>query len=105
MNLLFICSRNKLRSPTGEAVFGDYANLEVRSAGISNDAQAPLGTEDINWADIIFVMEQSHKNKLAKKFRKQLNGQRVVCLGIPDVYKYMDPELIEIFEREVPRYL
>ncbi|KJY79675.1 low molecular weight protein tyrosine phosphatase family protein [Vibrio nigripulchritudo] len=105
MNILFICSRNKLRSPTGEAVFGNHPDIDVRSAGISKDAQIPLGAEDVEWADIIFVMEQSHKNKLTRKFRRQLSGQRVICLGIPDIYKYMDSELVKIFEREVPKYV
>lgn len=105
MNVLFICSRNKLRSPTGEVVFSDLPDVEARSAGISNDAQVLVSVEDIEWADIIFVMAQSHKNKLTKKFHSQVNKQRVICLGIPDIYKYMDPELIEIFKRKVPQYL
>ncbi|MDK2622743.1 phosphotyrosine protein phosphatase, partial [Vibrio vulnificus] len=47
MNILFICSRNKLRSPTGEAVFANSSDMEVRSAGISNDAQVPVSVEDV----------------------------------------------------------
>ncbi|EPJ0794736.1 low molecular weight protein tyrosine phosphatase family protein, partial [Vibrio vulnificus] len=105
MNILFICSRNKLRSPTGEAVFANSSDMEVRSAGISNDAQVPVSVEDVEWADVIFVMEQSHKSKLIKKFRCQINRQRIICLGIPDIYKYMDPELVDIFKRKVPQYL
>ncbi len=105
MNILFICSRNKLRSPTGEAVFANSSDMEVRSAGISNDAQVPVSVEDVEWADVIFVMEQSQKSKLIKKFRGQINRQRIICLGIPDIYKYMDPELVEIFKRKVPQYL
>ncbi|HCH0949811.1 TPA: low molecular weight protein tyrosine phosphatase family protein [Vibrio parahaemolyticus] len=105
MNILFICSRNKLRSPTGEAVFASLPDIDVRSAGVSNDTEVPVSAEDVEWADVIFVMEQSHRSKLVKKFRGQINRQRVICLGIPDVYKYMDPELVEIFERKVPQYL
>ncbi len=104
MNILFVCSRNKLRSPTGEAVFANSSDMEVRSAGISNDAQVPVSVEDVEWADVIFVMEQSQKSKLIKKFRGQINRQRIICLGIPDIYKYMDPELVEIFKRKVPQY-
>ena len=68
MNVLFICSRNKLRSPTGEVVFSDLPDVEARSAGISNDAQVLVSVEDIEWADIIFVMEQSHKINLRRNF-------------------------------------
>ncbi|WP_375471140.1 hypothetical protein [uncultured Nostoc sp.] len=32
--LLFICSQNKLRSPTAEAVFSEYEGLETDSASL-----------------------------------------------------------------------
>ncbi|GAB1542558.1 hypothetical protein NUACC21_52320 [Scytonema sp. NUACC21] len=54
--LLFICSRNRLRSPTAEAVFCEYEGLEVESAGLDSEAEIPLCSESIQWADIIFVL-------------------------------------------------
>ena len=36
--VLFLCSRNRLRSPTAEQVFGTWPNLEVDSAGLADDA-------------------------------------------------------------------
>ncbi len=104
-NILFVCSQNKLRSPTGETVFATTEGVSVRSAGLNNDAEVPLGIEDVVWADIIFVMEQAHKKKLQSRFREYLKDQRVICLGIPDNYDYMQPELVEIFKREVPRFI
>ena len=104
-NLLFICSQNKLRSPTGEAVFADYEGVEVRSAGLNQCAEISLSLEDVEWADIIFVMEQRHKKKLRHKFRDSLKHQKVICLGIRDEYEYMQPELIEIFKDRVPNFL
>ena len=103
--ILFVCSQNKLRSPTGEAVFGAGPELDVRSAGLNNDAEIPLGAEDVEWADIIFVMEQVHKKKLRKRFKAILKSQKLVCLGIPDNYEYMDPELVEIFKKHVPQFI
>jgi len=73
--LLFICSRNKLRSPTAEAVFSEYAELEVESAGLDRNAEVRVSTEAIEWADIIFVMEKSHKSKLSKKFQLITGGR------------------------------
>jgi len=64
-----------------------------------------LGVEDVAWADVIFVMEQTHKIKLRKRFKTIINHQKVVCLGIPDNYAYMDPELVEILKKVVPRFL
>lgn len=104
-NLLFICSQNKLRSPTAEAVFAEFPGVEVDSAGLNNDAIVPLAPEQVRWADVIFVMEKEHRAKLNRKFKRHLNGQRVIVLGIPDDYAYMDPALVELLEKKVTPYL
>ncbi|ABV35329.1 conserved hypothetical protein [Shewanella sediminis HAW-EB3] len=98
----FLCSKNKLRSPTAEAIFSDVEGWEVYSAGISNDAAVHVSLEDIEWADYIFVMEKSHKKKLSNKFGGAINKQTVVSLDIPDNYEYMDAALIEILNNKVP---
>ena len=103
--ILFVCSQNKLRSPTAEAVFCDEAGLDVRSAGLNHDAEIPLSVEDVVWAEYIFVMEQTHKRKLKKRFRENLKSQKLICLGIPDDYDYMDSELIKILKNNVPQFI
>jgi predicted protein tyrosine phosphatase len=104
-NLLFVCSQNRLRSPTAEQVFSQYPDVEAMSAGTNNDAETPLDGTLIAWADIIFVMEKVHLNKLRGKFKKHLGGKRVVCLDIPDEYEFMDPVLVRLLQAKVPRYL
>lgn len=96
--VLFLCSKNRLRSPTAEAVFCDIEGYDVRSAGLSNDADIPVTSELVEWAEYIFVMEKVHREKLRKKFKRYLNKQRVVCLDIPDDFKYMDEKLINILK-------
>lgn len=103
--VLFVCSQNRLRSPTAERVFASWSGIEVASAGLNDDAQKVLTAEMLLWADVIFVMERSQRNKLAKKFRATLGGKRVVCLDIPDEYDLMDPALVALLEAKVPRYL
>jgi predicted protein tyrosine phosphatase len=103
--VLFICSQNKLRSPTAEQIFSTWPNLEVASAGTNNDAEVPLTRELVEWADIIFVMEKQHRNKLNAKFRAYLDGKRVIVLNIPDDYEYMDPVLVRLLEVKVPPLL
>jgi predicted protein tyrosine phosphatase len=103
--LLFVCSQNRLRSPTAEQVFADWPGVETSSAGLNHDAENPVTPELLAWADIIFVMEQAHRSKLSAKFRSSLRGKRVVCLEIPDDYGFMDPSLLRLIEAKVPRYL
>lgn len=103
--VLFICSQNRLRSPTAEQVFANYAGIECTSAGTNNDAENPLTVELVEWADIIFVMEKAHRNKLTSKFKRSLVNQRVICLDIPDDYEFMDPELVRLLKAKVPRFL
>ncbi len=100
-NLLFICGANKLRSPTAAQVFSRYPYVETDSAGLNAGADMRISPEQLEWADIIFVMEKSQRIKLAKQFRKHLNGKRVVCLDIPDKYSYMQLELVALLEKKV----
>jgi predicted protein tyrosine phosphatase len=102
---LFVCGRNRSRSPTAESVFGDYLGIETASAGTSPDADTPLSSEFIEWADIIFVMESAHRRKLSQQFRVSLKNKRVVCLDIPDKYEFMDPELVRILKAKVSKFL
>jgi predicted protein tyrosine phosphatase len=103
--LLFICSQNKLRSPTAEAVYLNHPGVEVDSAGLNHDAVVPLSPEQLEWADLILVMEKSHRVRLNKRFKKYLSGKRVVVLNIPDEYEYMEPALVEIIKARCARFV
>jgi len=105
MKLLFVCSQNRLRSPTAEAVFSDYPGIETMSAGTNHDAENPMSADLIEWADVVLVMEKSHRNKLVAKYKSEFKSKRLVVLDIPDEYEYMDPELIRILKAKVPRYV
>lgn len=104
-NVLFVCSANRLRSPTAEQVFSTWPGIETDSAGISAGATVLLSSEQIDWADIIFVMEKAHRSKLTRRFRNRLKNKRVVCLDIPDDYEFMDPALVRLLEARVHRFL
>ena len=103
--VLFICSRNRLRSPTAEEVFSGYPGIECASAGLSNDAENPVTPELVEWADLIFVMEKIHRQRLSEKLMKHLRNARVICLDIPDKYDYMDPELVRVLKEKVTQFL
>ena len=105
MNILFVCSRNKWRSRTAETIFQDLQKHNVKSAGTENDARVKITEKLINWADLIFVMEKRHKERLEDKFATLMNQKRVITLDIQDDYKYMDTELVETLRTSVTPYL
>jgi predicted protein tyrosine phosphatase len=86
-------------------VFADCAGVEVASAGTSVDADMPISADLIEWAEIIFVMERIHERKLLERFGPLLRAKRVVILGIPDRYGYMDTELVALLRRKLSPYL
>lgn len=105
MNLLFICSENRLRSPTAEAVFSEYESVSAISAGTNSDSETPVSGDLIEWADAVLVMEKSHRKKVAAKYSGLLANKKLAVLAIADNYQYMQPELVELLKRKVPRYI
>ena len=95
MKLLFVCSRNRLRSLTAETVFDGVGGHQVRSAGTEPGARVRVTAGHLGWADLVFVMEKRHLARLREKHAEALAGKRVVCLHIPDEYEYMDEELVD----------
>jgi len=66
--ILFVCSGNTERSPTTEDLIRPIKGIEVRSAGTIQSAPTKLSKELIDWAEIIFAMEDIHKQDIATKF-------------------------------------
>jgi predicted protein tyrosine phosphatase len=101
MRVLFVCSQNRLRSPTAEVVFSTIEGVEALSAGTDSDAVTPVSADLIEWAELILVMERVHYRRLQERLGKQLKGKRVSVLRIRDDYDYMDPDLIRILREKV----
>lgn len=94
MQVLFVCSQNRLRSLTAETIFDGLNGQQVRSVGTEEGARIRVTAGHLGWADLICVMEKRHLNRLQKKFREHVSNKRVVCFYVPDDYEYMDEELI-----------
>ena len=103
--ILFICSRNRLRSPTAEAIFAGYPGLEVDSAGVNSDAEVLVSEDQVIWADVILVMEKAHRDRLNRMFGKLLQGKRVAVLGIRDDYDYMEPSLVALLRSKCAQWI
>ncbi|WP_240695176.1 low molecular weight protein tyrosine phosphatase family protein [Corallincola luteus] len=94
-----------MRSPTGEEVFSAYEGVQAIGCGTNSDAETPLSGDLVEWADVILVMEKTHKNKVSKKYKNLLKGKRLVCLDIADIYDCMQPELVKLLKARVPKYV
>lgn len=96
---------NKWRSPTAEAIFKDHNIYNAKSAGVSSSARIRLSEKMIAWADLIFVMEKNHKQRIKELYGDSLANKEIIVLDIDDDYQFMDPELIEIIKLSVRPYL
>ncbi|MES2593887.1 MAG: phosphotyrosine protein phosphatase [Verrucomicrobiota bacterium] len=105
MNILFLCSRNHWRSPTAEAVYRQDARVQVRSAGTSASARIRVTEKLLRWADLILVMEHTHKRRLREDFPDLYPDLHVGVLDISDDYEFMSPSLIELLQQRVEPYL
>jgi predicted protein tyrosine phosphatase len=97
-NVLFVCSRNQWRSPTAERVFRRHPLMSTRSAGTSPNARRTISEDDLRWADVVMVMENKHRDRIAAAFPRLVEHLPIHVLDIPDEYRYMDPELVELLE-------
>jgi predicted protein tyrosine phosphatase len=93
--VLFVCAMNKERSVTAERLYRNDARLEVRSAGVRQDANRRVSEDDVRWADVVFCMEREHKAWIEMRF-EGVDLPRIDVLDIPDEYACMDPHLQEI---------
>ena len=102
--ILFVCGRNKWRSPTAERLYRNDRRIQVRSAGISSKSPHQISTADIQWADLILVMEENYSSWIRENFRA-LNLPPIKSLDIPDEYEFMDDELVELIRNSVEPHI
>ena len=98
INVLFVCSRNQWRSPTAEAVYRKDERVSVRSRGTTCNAVQTISAVDVAWADVIFVMEQKHRNRILADFPDSTRHKSIHVLDIRDEFQFMDPEPIELVQ-------
>jgi len=105
MNLLFVCDKNVMRSRTAEAIYNGSSQHRAKSAGVAHNSKVNVTPNLIHWADIIFVMEEEHKEYLTREFPADIGFREIIILGIDDFYYYMDPELVTLIKDKVDPYL
>ncbi|MBU90178.1 phosphotyrosine protein phosphatase [Candidatus Woesearchaeota archaeon] len=101
MKVLFICNQNENRSKTAENIF--KGKFKTKSAGLYNEK--PVTEKQLSWADMILVMEDFQRNEIAKRFPGQYMQKRILSLDIPDMYRYNQPELVDILKSKIKELL
>jgi len=79
--------------------------MSVRSCGLSDSSPRKLRVADIEWASVIFVMENKHRSRILSSMSTALGQTPLHVLDIPDDYQFMDPELIDLLQERVEPYL
>ncbi len=102
--ILFVCGRNKWRSPTAQNIYKNDSRIEVRSAGVSEKSPHPISNSDLLWADLVLIMESKYRGRIQGLFRN-LRLPPIKSLDIPDEYEYMDEELIEFIKSGVEHHI
>jgi predicted protein tyrosine phosphatase len=103
IRVLFICHFNRKRSATAERVFAKDPTLDVRSAGTNEDALVRVNNRMLEWADVVFTMDPEQRQALDLMFPAHPALAKIQCLEIPDVYNFLDPELVALLhERTAP---
>jgi predicted protein tyrosine phosphatase len=102
--ILFVCGRNKWRSPTAERLYADDARVEVRSAGMSDRSRHRVSHADLEWADLVLVMEDEYGARLRDQFAS-VRLPVIRSLEIPDEYEYMDDRLVELIRSGVEPHI
>lgn len=95
IKLLFVCSRNRIRSLSAERLMKGVPGYQTRSAGTQASARIVVNEGHLGWADLIFVMEKRHLALLRRKFPEALIGKKIITLQIPDEFEFMQAELLD----------
>jgi predicted protein tyrosine phosphatase len=105
LHVLFICRQNRRRSATAERIFGKDPALDVRSAGTEPGALVAINARMLEWADMIFTMDDDQKRTLERDFPTHAAVETVICLNIPDRYLFLDPELVRLLEERATPHI
>ena len=103
--VLFVCRLNRSRSATAERIFCKRPGLDVRSAGTSHDAMVPINQRMLDWADLVFTMDPEQQVALERMFPGHPALPKLVCLGIPDEFEFLDADLVHLLEERVAPHL
>src|SRR5664280_944656 len=103
-NLLFVCRNNRMRSYTAEIIYNLEGLFSAKSAGTERTARVKVTKDLLLWADIIFTMEEKQAEHIRNEFIESVRNKKIIVLGIPNNYYFMEPVLIKLINSKVGPY-
>lgn len=120
MNVLFVCHGNINRSAAGEIILKKIKpDWNVRSAALKNTKgneitakkmrtaleelgydgkgirSTPISQDHVDWADVIFYMDNSNEEKLREKFGEDIFNKAIRISKLINVPKIPDPNFAQ----------
>jgi protein-tyrosine phosphatase len=103
IRVLFVCHYNRRRSATAERVFSKDPGLDVRSAGSGREALVRVNERMLDWADVVFVMDDSQSRALGEQFPGHQGLAKIINLDVPDRWPFLHADLVALLrERATP---
>jgi predicted protein tyrosine phosphatase len=103
--LLCICTANRCRSVTLEAMLRATPGFDARSAGTHPVWHGrPITPEKLAWADKIILFEPFHLKVVLARFPALAHTKPILDFSIPDEYLPYDPSLIAFLKARFARY-
>lgn len=99
-NVLVVCGRNKRRSRTAEYIFKNDQRFNIRSVGLSARSEREIKVKDVDWSDIIFVMDDQQSSRVKSTY-KSLDIPLVEVLHIEDNYEYLNKDLTDMLTEKI----
>jgi len=104
MKILFVCTAGEQRSPTAAKMYEDMGH-QTDYAGVHGVGKKALSLSQLEWADLIVIMEEYHRANIQKQFPQFSGENRIHVLNIPDEYFRDAPELVELIESKMETVL
>lgn len=96
--VLFVCYMGRDRSRTFAELAASSGEFLMDYAGVCVEAERKLTVDMLEWADVVYCMESYQREQLRKKkpWKGAKKDSDLLTLGVPDEFRYGDPELVKL---------
>ena len=98
--VLCVCTAGILRSASISTVLTQEYGYNTRVVGCDPNALCHIEWQHVAWADEIVCANEEHKEYILERFNDYLGDgedrNKIIVLGIEDIFKYMEPDLVHL---------